>query len=152
MSSRRPVERSVADVLDLPGPYVLLPLAPCTDVARVLSPQMSSVIAVAGFNRTHDPAAFDAVVGSGVPAVAYDQTVWQRAQVAGADAERLARSADPATSLAGRLLRHQVQRGGGKSGSIGDAVAVAALLSGSTAEPDPLTCASVFLEAFGGGQ
>jgi pyrimidine-specific ribonucleoside hydrolase len=139
--------RSIADVLDLAVPYVLLSLAPCTDVAPALSRQISSMIAIAGFNREHDPAAFDAVVGCGVPAVVYQQPVWQRARVSTSDAERLASAADPATALAGLLLRHQVRRGGSTSGSIGDAVAVAALLAGTVNDPDPRECASTFLDA-----
>jgi pyrimidine-specific ribonucleoside hydrolase len=147
-SPRRPVLRSVNGVLDVSDPYVLLSLAPCTDVAGALSTKMSSVIAVGGFNREHDPAAFDVVVGRR-PAVVYEQPIWQRARVGAADAERLTRTTDPATSLAGQLLLHQVRRDGGQSGSIGDAVAVAALLVGNTADPDGLACATTFLEAFG---
>ena len=147
-SPRRPVLRTVADVLDLADPYVLLSLAPCTDIAGGLSTKMASVIAVAGFNRDHDPAAFDAVVGSG-SAVVYEQPIWQRARVGRGDADRLAKSTDPAISLAGHLLLHQVRRGGGESGSIGDAVAVAALVAGDRANPDGLACAATFLGAFG---
>jgi pyrimidine-specific ribonucleoside hydrolase len=147
-SPRRPVLRSINAVLDRPEPYVLLALAPCTDVVEALSTQIDSVMALAGFNRTHDPAAFAAVVESR-PAVVYEQPVWQGARVTRRDAERLAVTADPATSLAGRLLLHQVRRGGGESGSIGDAVIVAALLAGDTANPDGLACASIFVEAFG---
>jgi pyrimidine-specific ribonucleoside hydrolase len=145
-STRRAPTRSIADVLDLDRPYTLLSLAPCIDVASALSPSIAAVAAVAGFNRDHDASAFDAVVGSGAPAVVYERDAWQQARVSLDDAEQLARSADPAATLAGRLLRHQVRRGNGRSGSIGDAVAVAALLSG--AQPDGLACAATFLDAF----
>ncbi len=148
LSQRRAPQRSIAEALNLAAPYTLLSLAPCTDLAPVLSANMTSIVAVAGFNREHDNEAFDAVVGCGVPAVVYEHGLWQQARVTRADADLLARSLQPATSLAGRLLLHQVRRGDGETGSIGDAVAVAAIIAGTLAEPDGLACASTFLDAF----
>lgn len=145
-STRRPSTRSIAEVLDLDEPYTLLSLAPCTDLAPALSPCIAAIAAVAGFNREHDPVAFDAVVGSSPPAAVYERSVWEQARVSRDDAERLAHSTDSAASLAGRLLHHQVQRGGGASGSIGDAVAVAGLLPGRPT--GGLACAATFLDAF----
>jgi pyrimidine-specific ribonucleoside hydrolase len=137
---------SIVDVLDLDQPYTLLSLAPCTDVAPSLSWSIAKVMAVAGFNRESDTAAFDTVIGWRPDAVVFERPAWQAASVSRDDAERLARSTDPATSLAGRLLLHQVGRGDGTSGSVGDAVAVAALLAGE-AEPEPTIYAETFLRA-----
>jgi pyrimidine-specific ribonucleoside hydrolase len=147
-STRHPSTLSIAEVLDLDEPYTLLSLAPCTDLTTALSPRVAEIAAVAGFNRDHDPVAFDAVVGSGGPPIVYERSVWEQARVSRDDAEQLAHSTDQAASLAGRLLHHQVQRGGGASGSIGDAVAVAALLMGSVGDPDPGAWASSLLAAF----
>ena len=146
-STRHPSTLSIAEVLDLDEPYTLLSLAPCTDLTTALSPRVAAIAAVAGFNRDHDPVAFDAVVGSGPPAAVYER-VWEQARVSRDDAEQLAHSTDRAASLAGRLLHHQVQRGGEASGSIGDAVAVAVLLMGSVGDPDPGAWASSLLAAF----
>ena len=146
-STRHPSTLSIAEVLDLDEPYTLLSLAPCTDLTTALSPRVAAIAAVAGFNRDHDPVAFDAVVGSGPPAAVPSEASGSRHEC---------RVTTPNSLRTRQIERHRSPGGcfairssaAGASGSIGDAVAVAVLLMGSVGDPDPGAWASSLLAAF----
>ncbi|RJK92614.1 nucleoside hydrolase [Vallicoccus soli] len=133
-------------VLDAPEPVTLVALAPLTNVALLLrshpevGPRLARVVVMGGaatggnataaaeFNVWHDPEAAEVVLGAGLPVTLYGLDVFYEVALTAAEADALAASGEPAAALAGRLVRHQVARLGGVSGTLGDAGAVAAAL------------------------
>jgi len=145
------------------GPKVtLLPLAPMTNIALLLRmhPEVAAGLerivfmggaaftgnatAAAEFNVWHDPESvavvLDAAAALGVPVTMYGLDVFYDVRVGRDRARALAASADPAASLAGRLVEYQCDRFGVEQATIGDAGAVCAVVdpAGLTVEPLPV--------------
>ena len=101
------------------------------------SASIGNATAVAEFNVWHDPEAAAAVLDAGVPCFMYGLDVFMEVAIEEELALRLAESADPVVSLAGRLLSHRISFSADQdavySGLIGDAGAVCALI-----DPDAL--------------
>jgi pyrimidine-specific ribonucleoside hydrolase len=145
------------------GPKVtLLPLAPMTNIALLLRmhPEVAAGLerivfmggaaftgnatAAAEFNVWHDPESvavvLDAAAALGVPVTMYGLDVFYDVRVGRDRGRALAASADPAASLAGRLVGYQCDRFGVEQATIGDAGAVCAVVDpeGLTVEPLPV--------------
>lgn len=137
-------------------PATLVPLAPMTNVALLLrtfpeaaaglsrivfmggSGATGNATAAAEFNVWHDPEAaavvLDAAATLGVPVTMYGLDVFGDVRVSDGQARELLAGADPATRLAGELIRFQCRRFGTDDATIGDAGAVCAV-----ADPTGLT-------------
>lgn len=145
-------------ILDAPRPVTLVPLAPMTNIAALLTqyPEvganidrivfmggaigMGNATPTAEFNVRHDPESADAVIQSGIPTLMYGLDVFHRVHLTRPDAETLAASNDPAASLAGRLLLAQMQRFRRDTALIGDAGCLATVIdpAGLTTAPYPV--------------
>ena len=138
-------------ILDAPRPITLIPLAPLTNIATLLTnhPEVKANIqrivfmggaigsgnasASAEFNVRQDPEAADIVIQSGIPTLMYGLDVFHQVTVTRPDAETLAASSDAAARLAGRLLLSRMDAFGRDTALIGDAGCVASLI-----DPDAL--------------
>lgn len=153
-ADERHAVRLLLDVLtaaaDRGEPVTLVPLAPLTNVALLLRTHpeaargiarivfmggaalVGNATAAAEFNVFHDPEAaavvLDAATDLGVAVTMYGLDVFYGPRVTLAQADALAASEDPATRLAGRLVRFQCERFGAGDATIGDAGAVCAVL------------------------
>ena len=139
-------------ILDAPRPITLIPLAPLTNIATLLTnhPEVKANIerivfmggaiasgnasASAEFNVRQDPEAADIVVQAGIPTTMYGLDVFHQVAVTRPQAETLVATNQPAAQLAGRLLLAQMENYGRDSTLIGDAGAVASVI-----EPAALT-------------
>ncbi|MBT5774129.1 MAG: nucleoside hydrolase [Dehalococcoidia bacterium] len=139
-------------ILDAQQPITLVPLAPLTNIATLLTehPEVKANIerivfmggaigtgnasASAEFNVRQDPEAADIVVQAGIPTTMYGLDVFHQVAVTRPQAEALVATNRPAAELAGRLLLAQMQNYGRDSTLIGDAGALASVI-----EPNALT-------------
>jgi Inosine-uridine nucleoside N-ribohydrolase len=158
-SRRTPHDGSAVELLratieQADAAVTLVTLAPMTNIALLLRthPEVAdgiarivfmggaaasgNVTAVAEFNVWQDPEAAAIVLRSNVPLTMYGLDVFYDVTVDAATAQALADSDEGGAQLAGRLISHQVRRGGGASGTIGDAGAVAVVIA-----PDLITTA-----------
>lgn len=151
-SSRRPVQEHAVELLrrtlrTATAPVTLITLAPLTNVAVLLRtypevvPTIERIVLMGGsvasgnataaaeFNVWHDPEAAAIVLDSGAPVTMYGLDVFYDVTVDAPTAAELGASDGAAQQLAGRLLEHQLARFGASVATIGDAGAVAAVIS-----------------------
>lgn len=139
-------------ILQADRPITLVPLAPLTNIATLLTDHpevrdniqriafmggaigMGNASASAEFNVRQDPEAADIVIQSGVPTLMYGLDVFHQVTVTRTDAETLAASRDAAATLAGRLLLSRMDAFSHDTALIGDAGCVASVI-----DPDALT-------------
>ena len=132
------------DVLSAaPAPVTVLGLGPATNLALLLRTYPAVVagigrlVLVAGppaaeppdFNAGHDPEALAVVLGSGVPVLTYGLDAIAAVTLAPGAVHPPGGGEDPAVSLARLLLRHQARRQPSGRARLGDAGALALVVS-----------------------
>jgi len=133
-------------ILEAKRPVTLVPLAPMTNIATLLTDHpevragierivfmggaigMGNASAASEFNVRQDPEAADIVVQSGIPTLMYGLEVFREVQLTRAEAEALTASDDPAAQLAGRLLLSRMDEFGRDTAGLGDAGCVASVI------------------------
>ena len=128
------------------APLTLIPLAPLTNIATLLSEHpevrtnierivfmggaigMGNASATSEFNVRQDPEAADIVLRSGIPTVMYGLEVFRQVVIGRHEATALVAGSTAASQLAGRLLLSQMDRTGLDRGIIGDAGCVASVI------------------------
>lgn len=139
-------------LLEAKRPVTLVPLAPLTNIATLLSehPEVrapherialmggaigsGNASAAAEFNVRQDPEAADIVVQSGIPTLMYGLEVFGQVRLTRDEAEQLVGSASGAAVLAGRLLLSRMEAFGRDSSGLGDAGCVASVIDPSALE------------------
>jgi len=142
-------------ILEAERPITLVPLAPLTNIATLLTdhPEVRDNIeriafmggaigsgnasAAAEFNVRQDPEAADIVVQSGIPTLMYGLEVFGQVRLTRPEAETLAASAAGAAQLAGRLLLSRMDAFDRDTSGLGDAGCVASVI-----DPAPLETAT----------
>ena len=135
-----------------PQPVTLVPLGPLTNIALFLqahadlTANIAQIVlmggavgpgnasAVSEFNIRQDPEAAALVLGSGLDIVMYTWDVFTQVVCSPEQIRHLAAHADPAPRLAGRILQYSLDTLGREHVLIGDAGAVASVIS-----PEALT-------------
>ncbi len=133
-------------ILEAERPVTLVPLAPLTNIAALLTdhPEVRANIeriafmggaigsgnasAAAEFNVRQDPEAADIVVQSGLPTLMYGLEVFGQVRLTRAEAETLAGSGNGAATLAGRLLLSRMDAFNRDASGLGDAGCVASVI------------------------
>ncbi len=128
-------------------PVTLVPLGPLTNIARFLqtqahlTPQIAQIVlmggavgqgnasAVSEFNIRQDPEAASVVLSSGLDIVMYTWDVFVQVACSPAQIRHLAAQNDLAPRLAGRILQYSLDTLGREHVLIGDAGAVASVIS-----------------------
>ena len=160
-TARRQVESEHAvpflrrTILEAPEPITLVPLAPMTNIATLLTDHpevrdniariafmggaigMGNASAAAEFNVRQDPEAADIVLQSGIPTLMYGLEVFRQIAITRDQANHLVDSTSTAAQLAGRLLRSRMDEHNRDETLIGDAGCVASVI-----DPAALTTAT----------